>query len=396
VIDEAERHAFTPPRADEGQGGGTSVAAPAKPPVPLFAPQRPHTSHRLRTSASLLLALILLLALAFVVKSAFLSGPPAFPAVVQPAVASSLDFENTGVLTALDAYPGQSVQAGQVIATQSTQLAQLHLAYDQSVLAADKQSLAALQSSSSSKLVASQNQVYQRNLQIQLAEQELAAAQNELRVATTPQQQVAAQAAITEAQTRLALAAAQIVSSTGSAGSAIGGIQAAIARDQAQIAADQLQIQEGTLTAPLAGVIASVSGAVGELVGPDGVISPTPNGASVPVEPSFQLFPPAAQAPAVRPNGSFTPIVTMYEGTDWEVIAQVPQAQIESIHTGQWATLSVNGDSRRFRARVSHIQLTPIVQNGTVSYDVLLTLMSKPTGLMAGMAGTVSLDTAGH
>jgi multidrug efflux pump subunit AcrA (membrane-fusion protein) len=367
----------------------------------LFAPRRSRPTNWARTIASVLLALGFLGALAFVIKSAFLSGIAAFPAVVQPAQTSELDFQNMGPITAIDVYPGEWVKAGQVIATQSTQLEQLRLAYDQSVLAIDKQGLTALQSYEASQVAVSQvtskSQISQRNLQIQLAVEQEAAAEAELRAATNAQQQIQAQAAITEAQTRLALAeAALVTSSPTSALPALASAEAAIARDQSQIAGDQLLIEQGALIAPEAGVIAAVTGAVGELAGPDGVILPTSSGASVPVAPSFQLFPPAAQAPTTRSSGVYSPLVIMYGGSTWAIVAQVPQTQIEALRVGQWASVSVNGDSRTFRARVARIALNPVVQSGSVSYDVLFGLTSATTGLAAGMAANVVMEPAHH
>jgi multidrug efflux pump subunit AcrA (membrane-fusion protein) len=345
------------------------------------------------------LALGFLGALAFVVKSAFLSGVAAFPSVVQPAQTTVLDFQNMGAITAIDVYPGESVKAGQVIATESTQLEQLRLAYDQSVLAIDQQSLAALQAYVTSQTAASQltskTQTNQRNLQVQLALEQESAAQALLRAAITTQQQIEAQAAITEAQTRLALAqAAQISSSPAATAPALASAQAAIARDESQMAGDNLLIQQGALTAPEAGVIAAVSGAVGELAGPDGVISPASSGASVPVAPSFQLFPPAAQAPATKSSGALSPLVVLYGGNRWDIVAQVPQSQIEALRVGQSASVSIVGDSRTLQARVLRIALTPLVANGSVSYDVLFGLTESASGLAAGMAANVVMDSA--
>ena len=386
--------ASDPPRAT-----AVDPAMPASGFATLFAPRPTRPKHRLRTIASILLALAFLGALAYVVKSAFLSGIAAFPAVVEPAQTTELDFQNTGAITAIEVFPGESVKAGQVIATESTQLEQLRLAYDQAVLVIDKQSYTELQTALASQTAASQltnkAQTTQRNLQVQLALEQESAAQALLRAATTPQQQIEAQAAITQAQTRLALAeAAQISSAPASATPALASAQAAIARDESQIAGDQLLIQQGTLTAPAAGVIAALSGSVGELAGADGVISPASSGASVPVAPSFQLFPPAAQAPATKPSGGFTPLVVMYSGVTWDIVAQVPQAQIEALRVGQSASISIAGDSRTFHARVVRISLTPFVANGSVSYDVLFGLTSPASGLAAGMAANVVMDPA--
>ena len=110
------------------------AADPASGFAALFAPRRSRPTHRARTIASALLMLGFLGVLGFVIKSSFLSGIAAFPAVVQPAETTELDFQNMGTITAIDVYPGERVVAGQVIATQSTQLEQLRLAYDLSLI----------------------------------------------------------------------------------------------------------------------------------------------------------------------------------------------------------------------------------------------------------------------
>lgn len=384
----------------ERQVATVPVPSPAIPGAfgAIWAPRPPRAGRRLRTAVSLVLAITLLAGLGIVIKAAFLSDPGSYPAVVQPAHELVLDFQNSGVITSIDVQPGQRVTQGQVIATQDIQLDLLRLSYDQDVLAADQQSLAALQSSGAAQTQASQQAsqtaARQRGLNIQLAQEQLSAAENELAAATTPQQQVQAQAAITEAQTKLALAEnAQTSALSTSDASAVSGAQAAVARDLAQVAADQLLIQQGAITAPTAGVVAWVGGAVGDIAGPDGVVSPESSGTSVPVAPGFSLFPPAAQAPAVRSSSTFPPLVTLYDESSWDVVAEVPQSDIGAMHAGQRATVNLGGRGS-LQATVTDVGLSPVVQDGAVSYDVLLVLDGRAANVIPGMAANVSIQPA--
>ncbi len=261
------------------------------------APGRARTGGaRARRAAELLIAALLLagvvLAAVYVIRGAFFTDPTSFPAVLEPPSMTYLQFSNEGQITGVSVQPGQTMRAGQVLASQSTTLLQLRLSYDQASLNADQANLTALPA----KQTAQQQDL---DLAVTVAQKELSAAEAQLSAARTSQEQAAASAAISAAQAKVALAESALVNGTSAGGgTSLAAAQAAVARDQAAVASDLVALKEAVLTAPTNGVIAFVGGTVGDLAGPTGISIGSTSGVQVPSSSGFSLFPPAPQAPS--------------------------------------------------------------------------------------------------
>jgi multidrug efflux pump subunit AcrA (membrane-fusion protein) len=319
-----------------------------------------------------------------IVRGAFFGAPSTFPAVVTPPSISYLQFLNEGAITAVNVHPGQSVKRGAVLATQNTAVIQARLSYDQASLAGDQAIVAALPGAQSAVQ-------HRLSLEVTLAQQELSGAESELAIAQTPQQQATANAALTSARTRLVLAENAL--SGGGGNPSLGAAQAAVGRDEASVASDQVALQEAALLAPVDGVIAYVGGTVGDLAGAGGVSGGSMPSVPVPSSAGFNLFPPAAQAPAISQGGT-PPMIAFYPAGLWQVVAVVPQASIFSVHVGESAAVTLVGRSGTLPAHVVRISGSPIYSNGAASYDVVLSLNQDLGDQLLGMAADVTLGAS--
>jgi multidrug efflux pump subunit AcrA (membrane-fusion protein) len=336
-----------------------------------------------------LLAAILVGASILVVKGAFFTDPSSFPAQVEPAQVSYLDFQSLGSIQTINVALGERVSAGTVLATQSATLDKLRLAYDQSTLGVDTADLASLQATSASPAVQRQ-----QALDLQLAQEGVNAAEVQLTSATTPAEQSLAQTAVAEAETKLALAEnSQQLQTSSSVSTLVSAATAAVARDQAAVATDQINIEQAVVTSPSSGVIAGIGGSVGDLAGPDGLTSSTNGPQALPQSPSFQLFPPASQAPASRQQFGFVPLITLYVGGSFIATVQVPQASVGAVHVGEVVRVQVVGQPERLRARVVQTNPQPVIAAGATYYDVLCRLTRSPTWLLAGMTANVTFSS---
>ena len=270
-----------------------------------------------------------------------------------------LQFSNEGQITGVSVQPGQTIRAGQVLASQSTTLLQLRLSYDQASSNADQANLTALPA----KQTAQQQDL---DLAVTVAQKELSAAEAQLAAARTPQEQAAASAAISAAQAKVSLAESALVNGTsGGGGTALAAAQAAVARDQAAVASDLVALKEAVLTAPTNGVIAFVGGTVGDLAGPTGISIGSTSGVQVPSSSGFQPLPPAPQAPSTSSQSGSAPMIAFYPAGAWEAVAAVPQASALAIHPGQLAQVTVDGvqDHPR-RPSGAHRQRADLLQRG--------------------------------
>ncbi|MGC0314652.1 HlyD family efflux transporter periplasmic adaptor subunit [Kitasatospora acidiphila] len=172
--------------------------------------------------------------------------------------------------------------------------------------------------------------------------------------------------------------------------------QSQLASAQAQLAADQLALKQATIIAPADGIVADTAGAAGDTVGPEGVHAyegpAAQSGTLVNQEPGIQLFVPSA-APgsnAGSTQATYSALLTVYAGP-LSVTAQLPEAQIASVHQGQAATLSFPATGRAVPGRISEVRLDPARVPGATYYNVTITTDAQRAGALAGMSVDVTI-----
>jgi multidrug efflux pump subunit AcrA (membrane-fusion protein) len=332
----------------------------------------------------------------WIVRVAVGNASTTFSGVVQPVNRVDMNFKNVAVVTELSVKPGDKVQAGEVLAKQDDVAARLAAGADNAAVAADQSRVQALQAPTIST---AQQQDF--GLRVQQAQQQLGIAQQGLSTASTSgpattldQRVAAAQDSIAQAQTQVALAEnAQAVATSPASSAEIAAAQSQLAKDQAQLATDQQLVADTTITAPISGTVGSVNGAVGDVVGNSGVRSYSSQPGVVPNPPSFQLFPGAPQQPqANNQAASYAPLVSVYDTSGWEVVAQVPESDVMRLNPGHRATIDVSALGGSVPATVQRVQPVPVQVNGKVNYDAIVI----PTGKsrrnpMPGMTADVVL-----
>ncbi len=175
-----------------------------------FAPRNAHR-RRLRGARGVVVAAVVVgavLLLGFAVDTILLSNPLAATGVVQPASAAQLNMSTTGPIAAIPVHVGQTVHAGQVLASQDTSALTAKMAADQSKLSADQATL-------------EQQQTGVQTVQLQQLKDQVTGTEVQL---TTAQQKLSQ----TTATTNATVAAAQ----------------AQVQSDQAMLAADQQAYQD--------------------------------------------------------------------------------------------------------------------------------------------------------
>jgi multidrug efflux pump subunit AcrA (membrane-fusion protein) len=256
------------------------------------------------------------------------SAATRFSGQVVPAHAYYLNFAAAGPVLALNVQPGAQVTAGQVLATESSTVAQANLTAAQAAVTADQAAVAEAES------------------------------QNP--------------AALEQARSQLAAA-------------------------QAEVVTDQQAQADTSIVAPASGYVAGTGGAVGDVDSPQGVHnfnSPAgQSGADQNQQPGFQLFEPGSN-PGGGSSGAtsaYNALITLY--TDpLRVVAQVPEKDIQGIEKGQSATMSIGAAGLIVPGTVSEIELDPADVPGVIDYDVVISMNSVPTQVLAGMSVNVAVN----
>ncbi|MEY9886421.1 multidrug efflux pump subunit AcrA (membrane-fusion protein) [Catenulispora sp. MAP5-51] len=175
-----------------------------------------------------------------------------------------------------------------------------------------------------------------------------------------------------------------------------------LAASQAQVAKDEQALKDASITAPADGTVADTAGAVGDQVRSDGIrLYQGPPGQSGAAgggqQQGFQLF--AGQPTAGAGSGSganqqagYQPLITLYS-EPFTVTAQVPEANIGKIHTGQQVTLTVAAVNGTVRGTVDKVLLDPARVSSGVYYDVVISMAATPPGVLCGMTVNVGLTS---
>ena len=256
------------------------------------------------------------------------SVPTTFNGQVVPAHAYYLDFADPGPVLTLEVRPGARVRAGQVLATESSAVAQADLAAAQAAVAADQAAADAVAKSSDP-------------------------------------------AALEQARSQLAAA-------------------------QAEVVTDRQAVADTSIVAPASGYVADTGGAVGDVDGPQGVRDfggPAGRaGADQDRQPGFQLFlqGSASAGGSTGATSAYNALITLYT-EPLQVVAQVPQQDIQSIRDGQSTMMTVGAADSDVSGRVSEIVLDPADVPGAVDYDVFISMQTVPAQVLAGMSVSVTV-----
>ena len=252
----------------------------------------------------------------------------AFSGQVVPSHAYYLNFTDTAPVLTLNVQPGAQVQAGQVLATESSAVAQANLAAAKAAVTAGQSLVASAESLDSSAQEQAQSQ--------------LAAAQAEV---VTDQQAVA--------DASIVAPATGYVADTGGAVGDVDSPEGVRSFDgpAGQSGANQDQQPGFELFAPGADSGGGSTGA----------------------------------------TSAYNALVTLYTDP-LRVVAQVPEQDIQGIQDGQSTTMSIGAAGLVVPGTVSEIVLDPADVPGVTDYDVVISMQSVPAQVLAGMSVDVTVN----
>jgi multidrug efflux pump subunit AcrA (membrane-fusion protein) len=260
--------------------------------------------------------------------------PTSFSGQVTPAHAYYLDFLNNGPIQTVTVRPGQSVQTGQVLATQNDSVGKARLGADEATVKAD-------------------------------------------------------QATLAQDETLLQQGAKTTTPAT------IAAAQASLASAQAQLVSDQSAVTQSEIIAPASGIVADVTGEPGDFAGPSGVRGFSGPAAQPGTSPSnsFPLFVGGSSGSAGGGSSSaaeFQAFITLYT-EPLTVTAQIPQQNITGVHVGQRATLRFPTLSKPVNGTVELIIGAPVRSSAGTFYDVVISIGADQAQMTPGMTVNVTL-----
>lgn len=355
---------------------------------------------------------------------------------VSPAQSENLNFGTGGTVTSVNVSVGDTVTAGQTLATLDPAPAQAALTAAQDDLTAAEDNLATAQNGNESPPQVAQDnaavaadqqavasdQATLTSDQAQLASDQAACAKsasaasaggsaqgtssggsttgssaatsgtNPCTEATAEQQVVTqAQASLTQAQNvldqeNLSIAAKRYVSPA-----VILQDQAQVATAQENVAQDQKTLSETTLVAPFDGTVTALSGAVGETVGGGGNSSASSASAGSGGGGSGGG---SSSASSSGSSSSSSGFLTLANLSDLQVVAGFPEASAVKVKVGQPATVTLSATNATVSGAVTAISPTPTVVSNVVTYDVTVSLQNPPSSVRTGMSTTVAVVVA--
>jgi multidrug efflux pump subunit AcrA (membrane-fusion protein) len=399
-------------------------------------------------------AVLAALALVFAISS-LVSGGVQAAGVLQPAQTVALNFDSTGSINALRVQPGGVVQAGEVLATQNAAALQSKLQADVAKLTADKvlladgpkpdqtpeqlqSQVAQAQAALASAQTKGSNQAAGDSLSVSNATAQVAAdqamltsdqasassacapgpqgspaacvsaghqvaadqaalatAQGDLAMAQQTQAGDAsnAQAAIAQAQSAVTTAEANETAGTqGQSPTQVSSEQAAVNADEAASSSDWKALAATRVVAPFAGTVVQVNGATGDLAGPSGVAQTAPQtGVSTPSS-GITLFP-SAPVPSTDTKQPQQTSLIVLDSRAMDVVAQVGEEDVGSIHVGQGAQVTFPADPGHvYAAKVIEVDPAAVNQSGKVYFLIRLGLESSKWRPLTGPAKLNGLE----
>lgn len=281
---------------------------------------------------------------------------------VTPMQAVNISPKNSGRLAELYVDQGDRVQQGQVIARMDDRELQAQLAQAQaSVAQAQARLLKARNGNLPEEIAQAQGRVASAQAQAKLTQER-----------SDRNRQLYQQGAISRdqydgavADNQKAIADLQVAEQSfeqtrnGTRVEDVADAEAAVAQAQAQVQALQVQVQDTVIRAPFSGIITQKYASVGAFVTPTTSASATSSATSA-------------------------SIVAL--ASDFEVVANVAESDIQQVHSGQAVEIRADAyPGKRFRGKVRLVAPEAVVNNNVTSFQVRVALDKGQTDLKSGM-----------
>ena len=256
-----------------------------------------------------------------------------FTGTVSSSGVTNLNFANSGLVGKVAVQLGQTVQAGQVLATETSPSTTAAISADRAAIAADKASLAELKAGAST------------------------------------------------ASTQASIAAAG----------------AQLAKDQAQLASDKVKLAETQIIAPSAGTIIAINGQTGETVTAAGIHSYSSSTQAAGTQsPPFSLLPegPAANVKSSTTQSAL-PMIALRTSSTWQVTVLVPESEIQQVHPGQALTVAVPAVGlSAIHGTIQQVSPTPVATSIGTAYQAIVRITGhQRVTPLGGMTANVQLGS---
>jgi multidrug efflux pump subunit AcrA (membrane-fusion protein) len=295
--------------------------------------RRNRTVTTLQLSGSLAIVAVCVLAVLWYVPGIIRSDSHSFTGTVVSNGITNLNFASSGLVGRIQVHLGQTVKAGQVLASETSSSTSKSLSADRASIAAAQASLSALR--------------------------------------------------------------AEPVTPTTSA--SIAAANAQLAKGQAQLSADKVTLSEAQVVAPTGGTVIAINAQPGETVTSAGVRSysalPQPANSQ---SPPFSLLP-EGPTTTLKTGSTQTalPMIALRTSTSWEVTTLVPESHISSVRPGQTATILVPAVGlRQIHGVVRQVAPTPVSTSAGTAYQVTISITGhRQTTPLNGMTADVQLSS---
>lgn len=181
----------------------------------------------------------------------------------------------------------------------------------------------------------------------------------------------------------------------GSVSAALSDARHELVVDRARYAAHRAAAAAGYILAPSAGVVLAVNAQPGDTATGAGVrqYGAVDQSATVVQRPQFSLLPKGPQSTVTRTQAGLLPVVSVRTSSRWQLLAQVPEKGLRSVHVGSRVSIHVPAVRLdHFGGRVTQVLPSPVMASGSVMYRVLVSVNSATrTPPLPGMTADVRL-----
>lgn len=349
-----------------GIAAGAAVAVVAAGGAVVWARQGSSASTQYRTAAA---------ALGTVTQSLSLTGNLA------PLGESDLNFGSAGKVNAVNVQPGQSVTAGQVLATVDTTSLEASLTQAQATLSSAQAKLSLDQAGPTAQSL-SQSQASVRSAQSQLASAQQALkdtqALNAQKVNANQETEAQAQQSNDQAQAQVSSAQVQLTNAQDALGVLEqGSTTQQLQMDQSQVQIDQIGVDnaqkalsQGSLVAPANGIVGVVNVTVGQSV------SGSSGGSS-----------------SSSSSSSSSPQISVLTPGAFQVTGTVSDTQVNDIVVGQRALVTPAGATQAITGKVTQVAPEATVTSGVATFPVTIVLDGSNPSLHAGVSASITVVT---
>ncbi|WP_435297302.1 efflux RND transporter periplasmic adaptor subunit [Streptomyces sp. YPW6] len=281
-----------------------------------------------------------------------------------------LSFGASGTVTKIGVEVGDTVKAGQVLATIDATTSRSQLTAAEAQASAAESALSA----ATSNLTAAQERLAQAQTDSGTPEDE---GQSGGPAGTKAGSVAAAQADVESARAQVANAQAQRSSA------------------QAGVTAAEEAVANTSLKAPRAGTVVQLNGAVGQVVGQSSAAAGSSSvSASGGKGSSTANGPDTAAAGTTEGAATAGGFVVVSDLGHFQLTAQVNEADAALVKTGQAAEITVSADQTSVEGKVATVDLVPTDAAGVKQYGVRVSMDTTPKGLRPGQSASVTISVA--